>query len=372
VRGKIGSVKSQMRTRSEVVVTYRRINELKLNPRNPRLHSRRQIREIAASIEAFGFNVPVLIDPGGNVIAGHGRILAAQQLGWSEVATIRIAHLNETQLRAFTIADNRLSETSIWDERVLAEQLKELSALDLNFNLEAIGFTMGEIDLRIEGLSTPPENAADPGDALPAVPSKPLATRLGDIWLLGRHRVGCGSALEDSAYAALMQDELATMIFADPPFNVPVEGHVSGLGSIHHREFVMAAGEMDEAQFIHFLTQAFSLLARHSSEGSLHFICMDWRHLAELLAAGRVAYTKLKNLCVWVKSNGGMGSLYRSQHELVGVFKHGRGPHRNNVQLGEYGRNRTNVWNYPNVSAFGRAGEEAICSRYTLRSNRSR
>ena len=217
--------------------------------------SRRQIREIAASIEAFGFNVPVLIDPGGNVIAGHGRILAAQQLGWSEVPTICIAHLNETQLRAFTIADNRLSETAIWDERLLAEQLKELSELDLDFNLEAIGFTMGEIDLRIEGLSTPPEDAADPGVAMPAVPSGPSVTRLGDIWLLGRHRVGCGSALESAAYSALMQDELATMIFVDPPFNVPVEGHVSGLGSVHHREFVMGAGEMDEAQFIQFLTQ---------------------------------------------------------------------------------------------------------------------
>jgi DNA modification methylase len=347
-----------MRTRSEVIVSLRLINELKLNSRNPRLHSRRQIRQIAASIEAFGFNVPVLIDPGGNVIAGHGRILAVQLLGWSEVPTICIAHLNETQLRAFTIADNRLSEISLWDERLLADQLKELSVLELDFNLEATGFTMGEIDLRIESPSASSEDAEDPADAMPTVLSGPPVTRLGDIWLLGRHRVGCGNALEVSAYAALMQGELATMIFTDPPYNVPIEGHVSGLGSVHHREFVMGTGEMDEAQFIEFLTQACTLLARHSIDGSLHFICMDWRHLAELLAAGRVAYSELKSLCVWVKSNGGMGSLYRSRHELVCVFKRGHAPHRNNVQLGEYGRNRTNVWNYPGISSFGRAGEE--------------
>jgi DNA modification methylase len=183
-------------------------------------------------------------------------------------------------------------------------------------------------------------------------------TRSGDLWLLGRHRVYCGSALDESAYQTLLADERAAMIFTDPPYNVPIAGNVSGLGAIRHREFVMASGELDAAQFTAFLTRACELLAAHSADGSLHYLCMDWRHMTELLAAGQAAYTELKHLCVWAKDNAGMGSLYRSQHELVFVFKHGRGAHRNNIQLGQYGRNRGNVWHYPGVISFGRRGEE--------------
>jgi hypothetical protein len=147
-------------------------------------------------------------------------------------------------------------------------------------------------------------------------------------------------------------------VFTDPPYNVPIDGHASGLGSIRHRDFVMAAGEMGEKEFTTFLTEACSLLASNSVEGSIHFLCMDWRHLRQLLAAGGEVYSELKNICVWVKHNAGMGSFYRSQHELVCVFKHGRGAHRNNVQLGQYGRHRTNVWSYPGVNSFGRGTEE--------------
>jgi DNA modification methylase len=170
--------------------------------------------------------------------------------------------------------------------------------------------------------------------------------------------VHCGSALEAEAYRILMQEDRAAMVFTDPPYNVPIDGHVGGLGTIRHREFAMAAGEMDEAQFTDFLARALGLLAGHSVDGALHFICMDWRHMGELLAAGRRAYTELKNLCVWTKDNPGMGSLYRSQHELVFVFKHGREPHRNHIQLGRYGRNRSNVWSYPGVNSFSRSGSE--------------
>lgn len=215
---------------------------------------------------------------------------------------------------------------------------------------------MGEIDLKIEGLAAACEEE-DPADTMPACAGPPVS-EAGDLWLLGRHRVLCGSALDESAYTALMRDELAAAVFTDPPYNVPIQGNVSGLGTVQHGEFVMACGEMDEAQFTEFLTRACFLLARHSSNGSLHFVCMDWRHMSELLAAGREVYTELKNLCVWAKDNGGMGSLYRSQHELIFVFKQGRGAHRNNVQLGEYGRNRSNVWRYPGATSFARQGEE--------------
>jgi len=256
------------------------------------------------------------------------------------------------------IADNRLTENSTWNERLLGEQLKELSVLNLDFNLEATGFTMGEIDLCIEGLNSPAQDNQDSADDLSVVPSGPPVTRAGNIWELGKHRVHCASAIDEIAYAALMQDEQAQMVFSDPPYNFRIDGNVSGLGRKRHREFAMASGEMTDLEFTRFLVTAISLFARWSTEGSLHFICIDWRHIAQLLAAGREVYQHLINICVWVKSNAGMGSFYRSQHELVGVFRNGRGTHRNNVMLGQYGRNRTNVWNYPSINSFGRVGDE--------------
>jgi DNA modification methylase len=339
-----------------IAIIYRPIAELKLNPKNPRKHSRVQVRQIARSIQEFRFNVPILIDANLNVIAGHGRIAACQLLGLSEVPTISLDHLTELQARAFMIADNRLTETSAWDDQLLAAQLKELSELNLDFSLEATGFAMGEIDLRIEGLGSASEAKEDPGDKLP--PVGPTVTQMGDLWLLDRHRVMCANALEEPAYSRLLEKSRAAMVFTDPPYNVRIEGNVSGLGAVRHGEFIMASGEMEPLEFTAFLSRALNSLAHYSIDGSLHFICMDWRHIPELLAAGRDAYNELKNLCVWVKNNGGMGSFYRSRHELVFVFKHGTAAHRNNVQLGQFGRNRTNVWEYPGISSFGRSGEE--------------
>jgi DNA modification methylase len=337
-------------------LVFRQIADLELDHRNPRAHSPRQVRQIARSIEAFGFNVPVLIDAKRKVIAGHGRMMACKELGWTKVPTISLEHLSEAQARAFMIADNRLTENSVWDDRLLAEQLKELSVLALDFSLETTGFEMGEIDLRIEGLSSPAE--LDEADDLESVPIGPPVSQLGDLWLLGEHRVLCASALDRESYATLMDGEKADLIFTDPPYNVRIEGNVSGLGAARHRDFAMASGEMSQGEFTTFLVRALSLLANHSAEGSLHYIFMDWRHMQELLSAGRTTYSELKDLCVWVKDNGGMGSLYRSQHELIFVFKHGRKPHRNNVMLGMHGRNRSNVWSYPCATSFSRTGDE--------------
>jgi DNA modification methylase len=339
-------------------IVGRRLEELKPDPANPRRHSKRQIRQIAASIKTFGFNVPILVDRDCQVIAGHGRLAACHELGWSEVSTLCLDHLSPAQARAFMIADNRLTEISTWDDKLLAEQLKDLSLSGLDFDLEIIGFEVAEIDLRIASLEDPPPAEDDPADDLPADPGGPPLSRIGDLWLLGRHRLLCGNALEAEAFAVLMADERAAAVFTDPPYNVPIDGHASGLGAIHHRPFPMATGEMDPAEFTAFLTRACRNLAAFSREASLHYICMDWRHLDEMLAAGREAYGELKNLCVWVKDNSGMGSLYRSQHELILLFKHGRAPHRNNVQLGRFGRNRSNVWHYPGVNSFARNGAE--------------
>jgi DNA modification methylase len=192
-------------------------------------------------------------------------------------------------------------------------------------------------------------------------------TRTGDVWQLGSHRILCGNATVPSNYRSLMDGDVAQVVFTDPPYNVPVEGHVCGTGSIHHREFDMAAGEMTQDQFTKFLTKVFRLLNHHSMDGSIHFICMDWRHLLEMTHAGRESYTELKNLCVWNKTNGGLGSLYRSKHELVFVFKKGTEAHVNNVQLGRFGRNRTNVWNYPGISSIHPGRQESLSLHPTVK-----
>jgi len=252
-----------------VAVVYRRIDELRLDPKNPRLHSARQIRQIARSIEAFGFNSPVLVDATLKVIAGHGRVLAAQLLNWKEVPTVCLSHLSEAQAQAYMIADNRLTENSTWDEHLLAKHLKDLAELDLDFSLEATGFEMGEIDLRIEQLNTDTEGEPDAADNLSCLSSGPPVSRQGDLWLLRGNRVYCGSALDASAYATLMDGESANAVFSDPPYNVQINGNVSGLGTVQHREFAMASGEMTAAEFTGFLTQAFSLFARNSVEGEV-------------------------------------------------------------------------------------------------------
>lgn len=340
-----------------LAIVYRPLDDLKPDPKNPRKHSPRQIRQIAKSVRTFGLIVPVLVDRDGNVTAGHGRLLAARQLGMTVVPTICLNHLTPAQVKAFQIADNRLTENSEWDDRLLAEAFKELSVLDLDFELDVTGFELAEIDLRIEGLNESDPEEDDPANHVPAM-TGPAVTKPGDVWLLGKHRIICGSAIEPAIYDTLLEGDKAALVFTDPPYNVPVQGHVSGNGAIHHREFAMASGEMTKTQFTVFLRQTCTLLVSNSEPGSVNFLCMDWRHVGELLVAADAAYSELINLCVWVKHNGGMGSLYRSQHELVLVFKNGDAPHRNNVQLGKYGRNRTNVWNYPAINNFGRPSEE--------------
>lgn len=342
---------------NSIAILYRPVADLKLDSANPRLHSRKQIRQIVRSIETFGFNVPILVDKAGQVIAGHGRLLACREMGLTEVPTIALEHLSAAQARAFLLADNQLSLNAEWDARLLGEQLKALSEADLDFDVEVTGFEAGEIDLYIEGLTVTEPAKPEAADDFEAAVGPPVS-KVGDLWLLGHHRLLCGNALDVEAHSTLMGKKKAAMVFSDPPYNVPIDGHTTGLGAIHHRDFPMASGEMSEAEFIAFLTQSLRRLAQSSLPGSLHYLCMDWRHLSEMLAAGRTVYSELKNLCVWAKDNPGMGSFYRSQHELILVFKHGSGSHRNNVQLGQFGRNRTNVWRYPSASAFGRPSEE--------------
>jgi 16S rRNA G966 N2-methylase RsmD len=329
-------------------IEWRPLSALKPNPRNARIHSKKQIHQIAQSIMEFGFLNPVLIDDNDNLKVGHGRFEAAKELGWDLIPTICVNHLSEAQIRAYAIADNKLALKAGWDLEILAAEFQELSELDLPFDLEITGFETAEIDLLIDGPTT---TQNDPWDHVPSVEAEAV-TRLGDLWHLGQHKLLCADARNSSSYSELMGEERARVVFADPPFNVPIDGHVGGLGSIKPRNFAMACGEMSEAQFTRFLKKAFSNAADVSLDGAIHFICMDWRHIGEVLAAGKAVYAELKNLCVWTKDNGGMGSFYRSQHELVFVFKVGTAAHVNTIELGSHGRYRTNVWAYRGENTF--------------------
>lgn len=324
--------------------------KLKAYAGNARTHSEKQIAQIAASIRTFGFLNPVLIGSDGIVIAGHGRVAAAKQLGMSEVPTIELAHLSDAERRAYVIADNRLAELAGWDRDILTIELQSLAEMELDFDLEITGFETAELDLLLGGDIGEGE---DPDDTLPeAQPDAPV-TQPGDIWLLGDHRLICGDAQLNETYAALMFDDRARMVFTDPPYNVKISGHVCGSGAIQHREFAMASGEMDQAGFTQFLANALSGMGNFSVDGAIHFVCMDWRHIGELQNAGGSIYSELKNLIVWKKTNGGMGTFYRSQHELVLAYKIGTAPHINTFGLGGTGRYRTNVWEYPGVNSFG-------------------
>ena len=340
-------------SREDLAVIYKPPTVLTPYPRNARTHSKRQIRQIADSIKAFGFTNPILTDANGRIIAGHGRVEAAKLLRIKEVPTIRLENLTEDQVRAYILADNRLAELAGWDNSILAIELQHLINLD-DLDVAVTGFDVPEVDM-ILGEAGP---QSDKDDVFDVDETATAVSEAGDLWQLGEHRVLCGSALQVESFGFLMAGQTADVVFVDPPYNVPIEGHAGGHGSIHHREFAMASGEMDQEEFIAFLTSSLRLLAKFSTSGSVHFVCMDWRHAEELLAAGKQIYDSLLNLCVWVKNNGGMGSFYRSRHELVFVYRNGKAPHRNNVQLGQYGRNRTNVWEYPGIHTLSRQGDE--------------
>jgi DNA modification methylase len=341
----------------EIQIQHRAVGDLILDPRNPRQHSQSQVNQIADSIREFGFVMPVVVDDSSQVVIGHGRVLAARKLGMLRVPVIEVRHLSPTQLKALRIADNRLAQHAHWDERLLGESFLELKELDLDFDLSITGFSLPEIDLAVQKLDE--RLTVDANDGTDATTGVPVC-RLGDVWQLGDHRILCGDATSEAAFDNLMDGRRADVVFVDPPYNVPIARHVSGNGKIRHREFAQGSGDLSREEFTRLLTSSCALLAKYSGNGAIHYVCMDWRHADELLAAGRDVYSELKNVVVWVKSSAGMGSLYRSKHELVFIFKSGTGRHTNNIELGRYGRNRTNVWHYDSVSTQARKGNNLL------------
>ncbi|MGN6595921.1 site-specific DNA-methyltransferase [Sphingopyxis terrae] len=338
--------------------------DLRPHDRNPRTHSKKQVEQIAESIRRFGFTNPVLVDRDGQVIAGHGRIEAAKLLGTATVPVLRLEHMTEAEKRAYIIADNRLAELAGWDNDLLALELAAVAELDSDFDLAITGFDVAEIEALLNGLESGEQQEEEP---IQIDEQAPVVCRVGDMWQLGDHALICGDATDPEVYRRLLDQGKAQMVFTDPPYNVPVNGHICGLGKVQHDEFVMASGEMTEEQFTTFLRTVTSNLAAFSDDGSIHYVCMDWRHMGELLAAGRSAYAEFKNLVVWNKDNGGMGAFYRSKHELVFVFKNGSAPHINNFGLGQHGRYRTNVWDYAGVNSLKADRDEELAMHPTVK-----
>lgn len=348
----------------DIQIEYWAVADLVLDSRNPRQHPQRQVNQLADSIREFGFVMPVVVDGQGQVVIGHGRVLAAKKLRMPRIPVVQIRHLSKAQLKALRIADNKLAQNAHWDERLLGESFLELQELDLEFDLSITGFSLPEIDLTLQNFDEiKTEETDDEVDAATGVP----VCRAGDVWQLGDHLLYCGDAASEATFDILMKEQIADVVFVDPPYNVRVDGHVSGKGKVRHREFAQASGELNRDEFIQFLAKTCGLLAKHSKDGAIHFVCMDWRHADELITAGRAVYSELKNIAVWVKSNPGMGSLYRSQHELVFVFKSGMGRHTNNVELGKNGRNRSNVWSYDSAAVQARKGNNLLALHPTAK-----
>jgi DNA modification methylase len=331
------------------------IAALRPYPGNARRHSRAQIKQIAKSIETFGFTNPVLIGDDLGILAGHGRVAAAQLIGMKVVPIVRLSDLSPAERKAYVLADNKLALNAGWDREVLAIELQGL--IDLGFDLETTGFTVGEIEVVLgEAAEGAPHDASEGGeDDIPPVRESGVS-RPGDVWRAGRHLLICGDARERMTYEALLGKKRVDLIFTDPPHN----GEFQGPGQIQHRGFAMGVGEMTSVEYTIFLERTLASAAERCRDGAIAFVCMDWRHAEELLAAGKTVFTELKNLCVWNKANAGTGTFYRSKHELIFVFKKGTAPHVNSFGLGEAGRPRSDVWDYPGVSRIGPSQTEEL------------
>lgn len=337
-----------------------RLEDLKPYTANARTHPKQQIQKLVRSIREFGFLNPLLIDENSEIIAGHGRLIAAKEAGLEKLPVIRIRGLSESQKRALRLADNQIALESSWDMELVRHELYAIS-LDPACDLELTGFDAARIDVLLD------DDAADPADeVIPAIPIDPVS-QIGDIWIAGPHRIGCGNVRTPGFLQTVAKSKAVDAAFLDPPYNVRVDGHVCGKGKTRHREFAEASGEMSSGEFTQFLKDTLGACAEVCKSGAVHFVCMDHGHLFELLSAGAEVYGNRLNLCVWNKSNAGMGSLYRSKHELVMVYRVGKGPHRNNVELGKHGRNRTNVWDYPSVNTFGGSRRQDLALHPTVK-----
>lgn len=344
-------------------ISYLPISDLKNYDRAIRKPGKKQIEKTMRLIEYAGFSVPPVVDKDNRVIVGDVIVEAARRLNMEEIPVVFANHLTDEQARLLRIAYSRLAEEESWDKAQLSAEFQDLSILYPEIDLTLTGFEAAEIDLVIDF----DQQEIPKEEEIPAADDGPTVSQPGDLFVLGNHKIFCGDSRSEASYIALIAGQQAQMTFWDPPYNVRIDGHVCGLGSVKHAEFAMASGEMSEEEFTKFLLAIFLLVRAFSANGAIHFVCMDWRHTVELQLAARSAEFFLKNICVWVKDNGGMGSLYRSRHEFVFVFKHGDAPHINNVELGKHGRYRTNVWEFPGVNTMRAGRMEELAMHPTVK-----
>ncbi len=344
-------------------IVHRAPSDLQPWPNNPRKHSDKQKAKLKASIRKFGFTSVVVIDEIGMILSGHCRVEVAIEMGLAAIPTRTIYGLSEDSKRAYVLADNKTAELARWDSTLLKSEIELLIKAD--FEIETTGFSTAEIDLMFDDPAA--LQGSDPDDLQADDIPKGVISRKGDHWQLGSHRLLCGDALDLVSYQSVMHDELAQLVISDVPYNVKINGHVSGKGKAKHAEFFQASGEMSPQEFSSFLNTAFTHTHAFSQDGAIHFYFIDWRHIRELQDAAQPLFGSPRQLCVWVKDNGGMGTFYRSQHELVFAFKKGDSPHINNFELGQHGRYRTNVWEYAGANSFQGEGHDLLALHPTVK-----
>lgn len=349
--------------RKDLQIIYRLTSELRTYENNARQHSKAQLKKLKQSLKAFGWTNPIIIDEKGMVLCGHGRLAAAVEASYDMVPTIQLSHMTDAQKRAYIIADNRIAEQANWSKAMLRSELKGL--VEIGYEVELTGFDTIEIDTILS--FDDPEPPVDDDVHLPDDIYQPV-TRLGDIWQIGKHRLAVGDARLAEVLEDLMAGERAQLILTDPPFGCAVSGNVSGLGKVKHQDFVMGAGETSLPEFAAtILRPAFKLMARHAQAGAIAFVFTDWRAAPHLLDAASGIFHEHKNLIVWAKTNAGMGTFYRSAHELIYAFKVSPGTHINTFGLGEGGRHRSNVWTYPGANAFRAGRMEDLADHPTVK-----
>jgi len=329
-------------------VEYVAPDTISIPRRELRKHRQTDIKRLAAGMDRFGNNVPLLVDENLGLVSGYARLAAAKLLGLSVVPVIRIAHLTEEQMQLFRIFDNKIAEAGEWDFEALYLTHEEVRIADPDIDLSDSGFAIGEIDAIAGRIKTAELN--DLNDTREPDPERTPVTRAGDLWACGPHRILCGNSLDPDDIANLVGEAVIRQHLSDCPYNLPTRTFSS---SGRHDDFAMAAGEMSAAEFTRFLRRYLTAALPHLVDGALIYAFMDHRHIVELILAAEAAGLTYVNLLVWVKSQPGQGSFYRSGHELVGVFRHGTAKACNNIELGAHGRNRSNVLSYPGVMGSG-------------------
>ena len=338
---------------TELKIETVKVEQLKPYKNNAKIHSPDQISQIAESIQQFGFVNPILIDENDEIIAGHGRFEAAKILNLSQVPVIRIGHLTNVQKRKLRIADNRISENGGgWDADLLNIEISELCELEDIADITITGFN----DIEIDQILTEPRTKSEVKklDAVPYVADDEIITVPGDIWEFdGGHRIICGDSIDRDTFAKLLGNKRVNLVLQDPPFNIKIKGFVSGNGTVKHPDFAMATGEMSDSEYTEFLGKNFALCSEYATDNAMIFNFIDWRNVMPMLTACKQHFARHINLCVWVKNKAGMGTPYRSQHELCTVFLNKAGKVTDHIKLGKYGRNRSNVWHYYGCNSYG-------------------